>query len=164
MAEIDILIEMDHWNAIPDVETMVETAAIATLEAIDAKKHDLACIAIMLGDDAALQRLNAGFRGKDKPTNVLSFPAIQAKGIKGGPVFLGDIALSYDTCVREAIEEGKPLVDHMRHLVVHGVLHLLGFDHETDRDAEVMEAQEVEILARLGIADPYSGAEEGATK
>jgi probable rRNA maturation factor len=109
-----------------------------------------------------MRRLNASFRGKDKPTNVLSFPAAPPPpGMKGTEsLFLGDLALGYETCAAEALAEGKSLRDHLSHLVVHGLLHLLGYDHETGVEAERMEGRERAILAALGIADPYSGAEE----
>lgn len=119
-------------------------------------------IAITLSDDAEVQVLNRDWRGKDKPTNVLSFPGLE--GAMAGllppdaPRPLGDLILAYETCAREAEEQGKSLADHARHLVVHGVLHLLGYDHETDAEAEEMEALETTILAGLGIADPYREA------
>lgn len=103
----------------------------------------------MLADDAALRALNARWRQQDKPTNVLSFPA-------GDSVLLGDVVLAFETVRREASEQGKSLADHMSHLVVHGVLHLLGHDHERPRDADVMESLERQVLAGLGIADPYA--------
>ena len=106
-------------------------------------------IALLLDDDAALQALNAQWRGKDKPTNVLSFPA------PPGPM-LGDIAVSRDTLAREAAEQGKTFRDHALHMIVHGLLHLHGFDHETDDEAGAMEALETQILATLGVDDPYA--------
>jgi probable rRNA maturation factor len=103
---------------------------------------------ILLTTDKKLRALNAGFRGKDKPTNVLSFPS-------GDPAYLGDIAIAYGVAAREAKAEGKPFADHASHLAVHGVLHLLGFDHERPRDAKLMEPLEIEILATLKIPNPY---------
>lgn len=158
---IEILIEAEGWEVIPEVEMHVEQAAIAALKAVHPRKWKRLSAAILLADDATLQRLNADFRAKDKPTNVLSFPAIPLPGIAQADN-LGDIALAFETCAREAEEEGKALSHHMMHLVVHGILHLLGYDHETDAEADVMEAREVAILATLGIADPYAGAEGGA--
>ena len=116
-------------------------------------------IAITLSDDVEIRDLNRDWRGKDKPTNVLSFPGLE--GAMAGflppdaPRPLGDIILAFETCRAEAEEQGKSLADHARHLVVHGVLHLLGFDHEDDAEAEEMEALETLVLAGLGIADPY---------
>jgi probable rRNA maturation factor len=104
---------------------------------------------ILLTDDVKLKSLNCNFRGKDKPTNVLSFPA------EGADAYLGDVAVAYGVTSREAKEAGKPFAAHATHLVIHGVLHLLGYDHENAREARVMEPLEIAILAELGIADPY---------
>ena len=107
-------------------------------------------VSILLTDDPTVHALNAQYRHQDKPTNVLSFPAADtAHG------HLGDIALAYGVCAREAVEQGKTLSAHLQHLVAHGVLHLVGYDHEDDADAEVMEDLERQILAGLGLADPY---------
>jgi probable rRNA maturation factor len=108
-------------------------------------------VTILLTDDAAIQDLNARFRNKNAPTNVLSFPAPATAA-----PHLGDIALAYGVCAREADAQGKPLAHHLMHLTAHGVLHLLGYDHESDADAERMEALEREILAGLGVPDPYA--------
>ena len=117
-------------------------------------------VSILLTNDSALRKLNAVFRGKDKPTNVLSFPAEsddgRPPGAKGQPRALGDIAIALGVLTREAKAEGKTLTAHLSHLVVHGVLHLLGYDHERDEDALTMERLEKRILARLGISDPYA--------
>lgn len=112
-------------------------------------------VAILLTDDAAVQKLNARFRGKDQPTNVLSFPAADMP-MPGLPPAWGDIVLAHGTCAREAAEQGKSLSDHLSHLVVHGILHLRGHDHEDDAEADTMEGLERHILADLGIADPYA--------
>jgi probable rRNA maturation factor len=104
-------------------------------------------------NDAAMRKLNAEWRGKDKPTNVLSFPAAR------GPL-LGDIALAAETVAREARLADKPLEDHIAHLIIHGFLHLLGYDHEVERQAEEMEALERSALSRMGIADPYAPARQ----
>lgn len=122
-------------------------------------------VSILLATDHAVRRLNASFRGIDKPTNVLSFPAFsegEAAPPAGAPVLLGDIAVAFGTTDREARAEGKTLAAHLSHLVVHGVLHLLGYDHQRDRDAMKMELLETEILAGLGIADPYAAAPQAS--
>jgi probable rRNA maturation factor len=108
---------------------------------------------VVVDDDARVQALNKLWRGLDKPTNVLSFPAPDAQ--PGPARSLGDIAISYETAAREAAAEGKSLADHIAHLSVHGFLHLLGYDHESDEDAEEMEGLERVILAQIGISDPY---------
>jgi len=112
-------------------------------------------VSLLLTDDAAVQVLNREWRGMDKPTNVLSFPA---EGISppGAPALLGDVALAFETVAREAGAQGKPLDHHMRHLLVHGVLHLIGYDHVQDGEAERMEGRERQILAGLGVPDPYA--------
>ncbi|MDB5454882.1 MAG: hypothetical protein JWP92_467 [Caulobacter sp.] len=150
MVEIDIEIDDPAWmRAEPTVEVLVRQAAQAVLDA----HEDVAggVVAVLLTDDPAARGLNARFRDKDYATNVLSFPAI---GRPGGQI--GDIALAYGVCAREAAQQGKPLAHHLQHLVAHGVLHLLGYDHETDVEAEAMEAREREILAGLSIPDPYA--------
>ncbi|HEX7970330.1 MAG TPA: rRNA maturation RNase YbeY, partial [Stellaceae bacterium] len=102
-----------------------------------------------------VRALNRQWRGKDVPTNVLSFPALGATPPPGAPRLLGDVVLAFETVAAEAAAQDKPLADHLRHLVIHGVLHLLGFDHESDADAQRMEASEIAILAGLGVPDPY---------
>ena len=112
-------------------------------------------LSLLLTDDAEMARLNTDWRGKPKPTNVLSFPAEAAVDPRQPPAYLGDIALGYGICAREAAKARKPLADHLGHLLVHGALHLLGYDHESDEQAAAMEPREVAILAGFGIADPY---------
>jgi probable rRNA maturation factor len=118
-------------------------------------------IAVRLTDDAEVQTLNRDFRGKDKPTNVLSFPQVQADLLDGlansddGEILLGDIVLARETCAREAEEKGVSLAAHATHLIVHGTLHLVGYDHVDDHGAAAMEALEVKALASLGLANPY---------
>jgi probable rRNA maturation factor len=115
-----------------------------------------AVVGLLLTDDAEQQRLNRTWRGKDAPTNVLAFAIGDPAGAAAdAPVLLGDVALAFEIVAREAAAQHKPLADHLRHLVVHGVLHLLGFDHQSDADAAIMEAREVEILQSLGVPDPY---------
>ncbi|MBB5772287.1 putative rRNA maturation factor [Brevundimonas vesicularis] len=142
---IEIEVEAEAWTgALPDAEAVVERAAQAALGAVAGD------IVVLLTDDAAVRDLNGRFRDKDKPTNVLSFPAPE-----NAFPHLGDIVLAYGVCATEAEAQGKTLADHLSHLVVHGVLHLLGRDHEDDAEAEEMEAEEREILAQIGVADPY---------
>ncbi|MGL4239582.1 MAG: rRNA maturation RNase YbeY [Beijerinckiaceae bacterium] len=115
-------------------------------------------IAVALGDDAMVRAANRAWRKKDKPTNVLSFPAVAPQAIATAP-FLGDVILAFETVAAEAEAEGKPLNHHLVHLVAHGVLHLLGYDHMTPAEAELMEARERLILEALGVPDPYRGSE-----
>jgi probable rRNA maturation factor len=143
---IDIVIEEKAWRtAEPRARALAKAAAVATLKA---ERRTEANVAILLAADARLHALNTAFRGRDAPTNVLSFP--------GSGDHLGDIALALGVCAREADEQGKTLAAHLQHLTAHGVLHLLGYDHETDAEAEAMEAKERQILAGLGVADPYA--------
>lgn len=119
--------------------------------------HENAAVCIALSDDTAVRRLNATFRGKDKPTNVLSFPAGDgAQEPDAGAIFLGDVFVARETLEAEALELAIPVLHHLQHLTVHGVLHLLGYDHENDDDATAMEGLEIEILKRLNIANPYA--------
>jgi probable rRNA maturation factor len=130
--------------------------AAASIVEVDTGEAELA---VMLTDDSGIRTLNSNWRGIDKPTNVLSFPALQpASGHEpdDAPRMLGDIAIAYETTRREADDEQKPFSHHLGHLAVHGFLHLVGYDHETDGEAEVMESLEREILATLGIPDPYA--------
>ncbi len=155
MLTADIVITADCWRAEPGAEDIVQRAIIAAAgEAADSA--DRAELAVMLTDDAGIRALNHDWRGIDKPTNVLSFPAIALPGGGSRPRVLGDIAIAYETARREAETESKPFGHHLSHLAVHGFLHLIGYDHETDDDAETMEQLERHILARLGIPDPYA--------
>jgi len=150
---IEIEVEDPAWReAAEDVEAVALSAASAAMAAADAEPERE--VVILLADDDVVQDLNARFRDKDRPTNVLSFPAPEAPpGFPPAP--LGDIVLAFGVCAREAAEQGKTLRNHLTHLVVHGVLHLLGRDHMDEAEAEVMEAEERSILASLGVSDPY---------
>ncbi|WP_295241853.1 rRNA maturation RNase YbeY [uncultured Brevundimonas sp.] len=142
---IEIEVEAEAWTvALQAAEAVVERAAQASLGTVEGD------IVVLLTDDAAVRELNGRFRDKDRPTNVLSFPAPE-----NAFPHLGDIVLAYGVCATEAEAQGKTLADHLSHLVVHGVLHLLGRDHEDDAEAEEMEAEERDILAQIGVADPY---------
>jgi len=148
---IDVEIEEEAWRAaLPEVEALVERVAQAAID-IPARGDPERTLAVLLADDAAVADLNGRFRGKPAATNVLSFPAAHS-----AYPHLGDVALAYGVCAGEADAQGKSLADHLTHLVVHGVLHLLGYDHETEADAAVMEDMECEILRRFGVADPYA--------
>lgn len=147
-ARIAIVIEEAAWRE-PDLRPALRRAVRAALKT---EQRDGA-VTLLLAGDATLQRLNRDFRGMDKPTNVLSFPAAP-----NPEHHLGDIAIAHETATREAQAVGKAFADHVLHLAVHGTLHLLGYDHESAQDAAVMEPKETQILAALGIADPYAAA------
>lgn len=162
---VDIVIETATWEA-SGLPELAERAARVTLRHLGLPPE--AEISLLATDDARIAALNADFRGKASATNVLSWPAEDLSpetpgdrpappgtGHPGEPPFLGDIALAWETCAREADAAGKPLRDHVSHLIVHGMLHLLGYDHICDEDALLMERLEVEILAELGVPDPY---------
>jgi probable rRNA maturation factor len=154
----EILVVADCWQSAPDAEATIDRAIAAAAEFVEADVGD-AELAIMLTDDAGIKTLNNNWRGIDKPTNVLSFPALPTHGPRepeDAPRMLGDIAIAYETTRREADEEKKPFDHHLSHLAVHGFLHLIGHDHEKDQEAELMESLEREILSQLGIPDPYA--------
>lgn len=148
------------WDdALPNAEKLVRRAVSAVLADRHVGSGRRAEVGVVLASDAFVRRLNRDHRGKDKPTNVLSFPLEDARGAIGGrPPMLGDVVLAYGTVRREARAEGKSFADHTAHLLVHGTLHLLGLDHLKPREAAEMEAHEVRILASLGVADPYRWA------
>jgi len=167
---LDVVTEASSaWPAGTDWSALADRAVRAAL----AQSSQSAVIAspaqvelsVRLSDDAEVRRLNSDFRGKDAPTNVLSFPMVQADLIEtidigdDGEVLLGDIILAFETCEREAEERDISLGDHVTHLIVHGTFHLLGHDHETDSEADAMEALEIRALETLGIADPYGDRE-----
>jgi probable rRNA maturation factor len=154
----DVLVVADCWHTEPEAEAIIARAIEAAAAMVDADTGD-AELAVMLTDDAGIRTLNLNWRGIDKPTNVLSFPALQPPGGRepdDAPRMLGDIAIAYETTRHEADEEQKPFDHHLSHLAVHGFLHLVGYDHEKDGEAEVMESLERDILAALGIPDPYA--------
>lgn len=160
-AAVDLTVRVDHpgWRAVAaDPEAVVGRAVSAVLELFEPEAVELA---VVLADDAAVRALNRDHRGKDRPTNVLSFPPAlvpAARAVHAGPRPLGDVILALETVRREAAEQEKAAADHLCHLVVHGVLHLCGYDHEAEAEAEEMEQVEREVLAGLGIADPYAEA------
>ncbi len=154
----EVLVVADCWRHEPDAEAVIHRAIAAAAKAVDQDVGE-AELAVMLTDDAGIRTLNGNWRGIDKPTNVLSFPALQPTGASredDAPRMLGDIAIAYQTMRKEADDEQKPFDHHLSHLAVHGFLHLIGYDHETDDDAEAMETLEAEILAQLGIPNPYA--------
>lgn len=159
--EFEILIEAPEWDAV-DLPALAQRAGDAALAELGLEPAGFS-LSLLACDDARIATLNTQFRGKPVPTNVLSWPAEeraadapgQAPSLDDLPEELGDIALAFQTCATEATDGNKSLADHVTHLIVHGLLHCLGYDHEDDADAELMEALETRILARLGGADPY---------
>lgn len=150
-AAVAVSTDDPRWTStLAEIEDLVTAAASAALAGRDLADPS-AEVSVVLADDNFVQSLNRVYRKIDKPTNVLAFPTGSAK-------LLGDVILAFETVRREAEHQGKSLGDHAVHLVVHGVLHLLGFDHETDSDADIMEREEARILAGLGIRDPYEAA------
>jgi probable rRNA maturation factor len=153
--DVDVLVLDERWAEIGDPQAVTRLSVEAALSVVAERQSGDVEVSVALADDATVQALNRDWRGKDYPTNVLSFPAPSMR--TPGPRVLGDIALAYETVARESRDENKLFADHAVHLLVHGTLHLLGYDHESDSDAAVMEALEVEALARVGVADPYRG-------
>jgi probable rRNA maturation factor len=150
--KIDVLVESDLWKQAADAEAIVRRAVAEAAAMLSTPRAELA---ILLTDDSAIRLLNRSWRGIDAATNVLSFPAGRAGG---EPPLIGDIVLAYETIAREARDEGKPFTHHVAHLAVHGFLHLLGYDHARNKDAEKMEDLERDVLRRLAIPDPYRRA------
>lgn len=151
---VDVGQESELWGSLAAIDALAGRAIgmAARMAGVGLMKG--AEVSVMLSDDARVREVNRAWRTIDKPTNVLSFPAAEAGKVTSAP-FLGDIILAFETVEREAADEGKPFADHVAHLIVHGFLHLIGYDHATDEDAERMEALEVRVLAELGITDPY---------
>lgn len=158
---VDCMVEDKRWG---DIDALAQVATDAVLERLGVEPAAFE-ISLLACSDARIAVLNEDFRGKPRPTNVLSWPSDERGAVTDGEMplplkvgkdqELGDIAIAYDTCAREAAEAGKSMRDHTIHLLVHGTLHLLGFDHERGRDATLMEGLETEILGKLGIPDPY---------
>jgi probable rRNA maturation factor len=163
MLEIDI---EDGWPGAAEWEAVAHRAAGAAAQVATELASPRLSVSLLFTSDAEIHTLNREWRDKDKPTNVLSFPMLERAELlalrpEGPPELLGDIALAAETCAREAADKGVPLDHHAAHLVIHGLLHLAGYDHETsDEDAAAMEARETKALAFLGIADPYAGTDE----
>jgi len=166
MELVETMIEDARWEAF-GLAAVAERAGRAVLAGLELPGAGFA-ISLMGCDDARIAVLNADFRGKPQPTNVLSWPSEERgaefageapeppePGEADDPEPLGDIAIAWETCAREAGEQDKPMVDHVTHLIVHGMLHLLGYDHVEEEDAALMEGLEVRILASLGVSDPY---------
>jgi probable rRNA maturation factor len=159
---VDVLIEAQAWRTLPEAEAIVRRAIAFAASGVELPRKGRAGwgLCILLSDDERIARLNGQWRGQDKPTNVLSFPAPRLYG--AGPnekTPLGDIAIAYETLAREAKENGTTVSCHLSHLVVHGFLHLLGYDHHMDDEAERMERLERDILARMGVDDPYTACD-----
>ncbi|MDF1727678.1 MAG: rRNA maturation RNase YbeY [Sulfitobacter sp.] len=164
MKELDIILEDERWNA-AEIDRLAAAAITATLAHLGHASENCS-LSLLACDDARIATLNADFRNKPTPTNVLSWPT-EDPGDRPvgtlppadafGAIELGDIAISFDTCKAEAAAAGKPFDAHVTHLIVHGTLHLLGYDHIKDGDAALMERLEVEILGKLGLDDPYRG-------
>ncbi|EKX57416.1 metal-dependent hydrolase [Rhodobacter sp. AKP1] len=163
---VETVIEDGRWEEL-DLSALATRAAEATLAALDIPAEGFTLV-VMGCDDARIAELNGAFRQKGKPTNVLSWPSEERASEEPGvapeppepgdpedPEPLGDVAIAFETCQREAAEQGKPVTDHVTHLLVHGVLHLLGYDHVEEADGDLMEATETRILAGLGVPDPY---------
>jgi probable rRNA maturation factor len=147
---IDIVLESPLWAAQRGAKTVLRQAIAAASAVVPGGTGELA---IVLTDDSAIRTLNRTWRGKDEPTNVLSFPAPTSS--RGAPCVLGDIVIAYETTAREALSEHKPFRHHLAHLAVHGFLHLAGYDHEMDEEAEAMERLEIAVLAQLKVPNPY---------
>jgi probable rRNA maturation factor len=149
--KLDISIDDREWRAVPNLRRLARTAVSAVLQ------DDDVAIGLLFTSDARIAEINGQWRGQASPTNVLSFPVSAAMPApEGEPRPLGDIVMAYGVISREAQEQKKPFAHHVTHLIVHGVLHLLGYDHENDDEAGAMEAREVMILAELGMENPYA--------
>jgi len=165
---LDVVIEAGDWAHPGDVREWALPAIAALAAHVPAPHGEGASATLALTDDAAVRGLNGAYRGKDKPTNVLSFPAPPVRGsasgtpLPQGPVYLGDVVFANEPLVEEARDLGIPFIHHAQHLLVHGLLHLIGHDHETDAEAARMEGLETAILAAIGVPDPYAAADAAA--
>lgn len=162
LGDLDISVEESAWEtALPEYEEVISRAVMAGLKHCENDEKGRPCeLSVVLSSNDEVQKLNAEYRDKDKPTNVLSFPAMDCEYpglliLEPGPIHLGDIILAYGVVEAEAKEQGISFKDHFTHLMVHGILHLLGFDHIDDEEAEEMESLEISILSDFGIANPY---------
>ncbi len=155
MLEVTVSVPCQAWrDAIADVEGVCKSAVEATCSS--KPPCSMAEVSIVLADDAFIQKLNRDYRGKDEPTNVLSFTGDHGlPEVPGAEMMLGDVVVSYETITAEAKENGRDIKDHLSHLIVHGMLHLLGFDHRDDEEASKMEEMEVSVLTGIGINNPY---------
>jgi probable rRNA maturation factor len=153
---IDISVEAGAWPPTAELRRIAAEASQAALAVVSRKLLPGSELSLVFTDDASMQALNRQWRGKDKPTNVLSFPACDPDGDTPAGPLLGDIVIALETTTREADLEGKPFSHHLTHLIVHGFIHLFGYDHETDSEAREMEELERRALAKLGIGDPYA--------
>jgi len=153
LPHIDIQVQSPLWHAQPLAEQTIREAISAAAGALSTEGGE---VSILLTDDSEIARLNRDWRGIDKPTNVLSFPASR---VGQGDKLLGDIVIAYETLERESRDESRDFLHHLAHLAVHGFLHLIGFDHETDAQAEEMEGLESRIMMRLNMPDPYVARE-----
>ena len=162
---IDVSIEAP-WHSATNWEGLASLAATAASQVVPQLKNKRISVSLAFTSDAEVHALNREWRGKDQPTNVLSFPMLEREELlalasAGPPELLGDIALALETCTREAADKGISLEHHTAHLIIHGLLHLAGYDHETSsEDARAMEVLEINALAQMGIADPYGDHDE----
>ncbi len=154
-AQIAVLVRSPLWR-VPFLRPAARArrAALAALAACGSEDARGCAVTLFLSEDREMRALNDRWRGRDRPTNVLAFPS--GARAPGGRLMLGDVVLAFETIEREATSARTPLADHLSHLVVHGVLHLMGYDHAKPAEARAMEAEEVRVLAGLGIADPYA--------
>jgi probable rRNA maturation factor len=152
--DIDIIVSAPAWEGFEGLEALARDSVAASLAESGAKLADSCEICVTFCDDEEIRALNAQWRDKDKATNVLSFPT---PGPLPARPLLGDIVIAYETVSKEALEQAKTLREHTAHMVIHGFLHLIGYDHETAADAEIMEGLEKRIASRLGLPDPYAG-------